>query len=123
MKTKKRSAMLSRRLQDELRLQQIGWLASGRVKFGPTAAYSYSFPLSADMEVGRDEIAAHGVAFETGSPKDLVQVRIRPDVPAKAVVAILIQVITAVSEHGRDWMQELSDATERVKAQLKEERK
>lgn len=116
---KKGPAFASRKLQDELRLQEIAWLASRQLILVPTAVYGYSFPLKANMEVYRDEIADHGVSFETGSKKDLVQVRIRPDVPAKTAVAILSQIIAAVSQRGGDWLENLSDATVRVEEQLK----
>lgn len=121
MKTKKGAAMMGRQLQEDLRLQEICWLASRRLTFVPVAVYDYSFPLEANTEIDREEIAERGVSFETGSKRDLVQVRIRPDVPAKKVVAILFHIIAAINEHGGDWMQELSDATDRVQEQMKME--
>jgi hypothetical protein len=118
MKRRKGPALLSRQLREELRLQEIAWLASRQLKLVPMEIYGYSFPLEEDMEIFREEIADHGVSFETGSKKDLVQVRIRPDVPAKTAVAILSQIIAAVNEHGGDWLENLSDATARAKEQL-----
>lgn len=120
-KGKKGPALLNRQLEEELRLQEITWLASRRINLVPVAVYEYSFDLEKDMAINRDEIVDRGVSFETGYRKDLVQVRIRPDVPAKTVVAILIQMIAAISEQSGDWMQEFSDATVRVQAQLKME--
>lgn len=123
MKTNKRSAFLSRHQVEELRLQAIDGLASRRATIVPVATYDYSRPLVANMEIDRDEIADHGVSFETGSPRDLVQIRIRPDVPAKIVVAILVQMIAAVCEHGDNWLKELVHAIERLKMQLTTEPK
>jgi len=114
IKVKNLPLLVSREMEEKIRMKLIAKLASRQEIVVPVVEYSYDDEHNQQKEITSENIVVRGVIFQTGYLNTRVQLLIRPDTPVKIVIEALNKLAEKVRIHdGNDWMDEFAKAMDR----------